>query len=440
MCIQNALQQHILDITNDGEDIVNFFYATMRGQNPNAKFHHQMEAANQLRKLGLPIASGNAEASQSPLSLRERVGVRAEAPSLSTAEDHVGSEDRIDTPSPSTGEGWDGGENSVHPEPRPELVEGHNEDEQIQNPPHPVHPVKSAPVTDFDIINYEVTRLIREETNDGYHIADFLTRVMHGTSARLVGFIDKKQVVSEADRMAAAKELMNRGLGKFGDTRNRRISSAQDDHELIHSGLARYIRERTDHGLEPARFLLDVASGQDESFSMHQRVTATRELVRRGWDTNYDAVTPDDIAAYYERQDALEPTGYDIRLQEWRDKERERPQPAGATGQSPEESPQLEAGIFAHLSEAEIAHYEALSAEGQAGFVEQQRQRHAASPPAAAHQITPSPSTEEGLDGDDSHEDINLNTLLQDLSVPTDTHHPSNPVHPVKSQTHIRSP
>ena len=103
--------------------------------------------------------------------------------------------------------------------------------------------------------------------------------------------------VSDADRMRAALELMNRGMGRFGDTRDRRISDSQD--ELIHSGLSRYIRERTDNGLRAARFLLDVASGQEQSFSMHQRVVATRELARRGWDTNYDAITPEDIAAYH---------------------------------------------------------------------------------------------------------------------------------------------
>ena len=138
---------------------------------------------------------------------------------------------------------------------------------------------------------------------------------MHGTAGQ-------GRPISEADRLAAAKELMNRGLGRFGDTHDRRISNTQDDSDIIHSGLARYIRERTDHGLEPARFLLDVASGRDEAFSMHQRVAATRELVRRGWDTNYDRIKSEDIAAYYERQEAREPTGYDNRLQEWREKER----------------------------------------------------------------------------------------------------------------------
>ena len=412
MCIQNALQQHILDITNDGKDIAEFFYAAMHGRNPNAKFHHQMEAAKHLSKLGLPITP-------SPLT-----GEGWACPEHSRRD---GSEDDIHAPSPLTGEGRDGGE-----------------DRENANPTHPVHPV-----TDLDIINYKVARLIREETNDGYFIADFLTRVMHGTAGQ-------GRPISEANRLRAATELMNRGLGRFGDTRDRRISSSQDDNDLIHSGLARYIREHTDHGLEPVRFLLDVASGQDGGFSMHQRVTATRELIRRGWDTNYDRITPDDIADYYERQDAREPTGYDNRLQEWREKERATQE---AQDKQLEEGPQMEAGLFAHLSEAEIARYEAMSAEEQANFIEQQRQRRATRQSAAAHQVTPSPSTggdhsdtpspltEEGWacpehsrrDGGENPENINWNTLLQDDALSTNIPLPS---HPVKSetQTQIRSP
>ena len=415
MCIQNALQQHILDITNDGKDIAEFFHATMHGQNPNAKFHHQMDAAKHLSKLGLDAAL-----------------------SLPTAEDHDGSQDRINTPSPSTGEGRDGGENHQN---------AVNAESQDNNPPHPVHPVRPAPVTDLDIINYKVARLIREETNDGYFIADFLARVMHGTAGQ-------GRPISEADRLAAAKELMNRGLGRFGDTHDRRISGAQHDSDIIHSGLARYIRERTDQGLEPARFLLDVASGRDEAFSMHQRVAATRELVRRGWDTNYDRIKSEDIAAYYERQEAREPTGYDNRLQEWREKER-----AAREEQEKqlEEAPQLESGLFAHLSDAEIARYEAMSAEEQADFIEQQRQRRAARQ-SAAHQVTPSPSTEadhdgsedrintpspstgEGRDGGENHENISWNTVVQDITAPSPPPHPTHPVNPVSSQTRIRSP
>ena len=221
------------------------------------------------------------------------------------------------------------------------------------------------------------------------------------------------------------------------------------------------------------------------------------------------AVTPDDITAYYERQEAREPTGYDNRLQEWREKEREQQKPVGATGRSPEDEPQLEAGLFAHLSFAEIDRYEAMSAEEQADFVEKQRQYRASrksagalaynplslreragvraeapspvklegwdggenlvrgepvEPPAAssvrpelvegpAQQNTPSPSTDEepapsesrGLscpeqsrrDRRENPENIDWNTPLQDAGVPVGTPHPA---HPVKPQAHIRSP
>ena len=66
MCIQNTLQQHILDITNDGKDVANFLYATMHGQNPNAKFHHQMEAAKHLTKLALDTITVRPELVEGP--------------------------------------------------------------------------------------------------------------------------------------------------------------------------------------------------------------------------------------------------------------------------------------------------------------------------------------------------------------------------------------
>ena len=92
------------------------------------------------------------------------------------------------------------------------------------------------------------------------------------------------------------------------------------------------------------------------------------------------AITPDDITAYYERQEAREPTGYDNRLQEWREKEQSvaaEARSGSPTGRSPQDEQQLEAGLFAHLSFEEIDRYEAMSAEEQADFVEQQRQYRA---------------------------------------------------------------
>ena len=416
MCIENTLQQHILNITNGGKDIADFFHATMQGQNPRAQVHHQMEAAKHLTKLALTY-----------------------------------------TPSPSTGEGWDGGEASA----RPEHVEGPVEG--LEPLGHPTEncelKTENYPVTDTDIINYEIARLIREETNDGYAIAEFLTRIMHGSSPGELAYSHRDRVISPADRMAAAKELLNRGFGRLGQTRR---AARQDDSDLVRSGLARYIRERTDHGLEAARLLLDAASGEDDSFSMRQRVAATRELIRRGWDTNYEAVTPADIVAYYERQDAIEPTEYDDRLQEWQEQERAA-QTAGATGRSREdEPPQPDSGLFSHLTNAEINLYESMSAQEQTEFIEQQRARRARSqagagavqPDAAAAKRVPvceqgagihTPNTQDDLipaesdeatgEPDADHENTDWNTLIQEITTPSREPHP---VHPIPSRA--RSP
>ena len=285
---------------------------------------------------------------------------------------------------------------------------------------------------------------------------------MHGSSPGELAYSLRDRVISPADRMAAAKELLNRGFGRLGQTRR---AARQDDSDLVRSGLARYIRERTDHGLEAARLLLDAASGEDDSFSMRQRVAATRELIRRGWDTNYEAVTPADIVAYYERQDAIEPTEYDDRLQEWQEQERAA-QTAGATGRSSEdEPPQPDSGLFSHLTNAEINLYESMSAQEQTEFIEQQRARRARSqaeagavqPEAAAatpakrvpvseqgagihtpntqDDLIPAESDEATDEPDQDSENTDWNTLIQEITTPSREPHP---VHPVPSRA--RSP
>ena len=371
MCVENTLQQHILNITNGGKTVADFFHATMQGQTHNAQVNHRMDAAKQLAKLGLTTCDITA---------------------------------------------------------RPEPVQGHDNHELITD--NRELKTESHPVTDFDIINYEAARLIREETNDGYHIADFLTRVMRGSSESELTYSRKDRVISPADRMAAAKELLNRGFGKFGDARSRRISNSRNNGDLIGSGLARYMREGAEQGIETARFLLDVASGQDDRFSVRQRVAATRELLRRGWDINYDAVTPEHIVAYYERQDALKPTEYDIRLQEWREQERVKQE---AQRERREDESLPEPGIFAHLTFAEIDRYEAMSAQEQAEFIQQQRDRSATrqSPPTEADQ----PETTDKPSHDS--ENIDWNALLQEITAPSRA---SYPTHPVKSRASIRSP
>ena len=337
MCIQNTLQQHILTITDEGKAVADFFYATMQGKTRNAQVHHRIDAAKQLSKYGISITS-------SPST--------EEAQNMAETQENTSSS----------------------------IEEAHDEDKNPPHPVHPVHPVSS--VTPSDIANYEMAKLIRHETNDGYLIADFLWRIMRDDET-LHGDRPENRI-TPANRMAAAKELLDRGFGSFGHSRRNRISNGSDHYDLDDSGLARYIRDRTEEGLDAARFLLDVASGQEKNFFMCHRIAATRELIRRGWDTNVDAITSEDVAAYYRQQDEREQTEYDKALQEWREEEAAKRQVEFVEQERQRElDAEIEPGALAHLSESEILRYESMSPELQQAFIQEQkalRQAHASNP------------------------------------------------------------
>ena len=73
MCIENTLQQHIMNITNGGRTIADFFHATMQGEIRSAKVHHQMEAAKHLTRLVL---------ANSPFPLDRGMPGRVKTPNL----------------------------------------------------------------------------------------------------------------------------------------------------------------------------------------------------------------------------------------------------------------------------------------------------------------------------------------------------------------------
>ena len=196
MCNPADIQHKIHSFTKDGEHIARFLTETMRGKTPGVKVCHRMEAAKHLIKYGFPDADcettsdrlsraggnpvveeqgGDETPVQSPLSPGERARVR-------------GTEN---TPSPSTGEDWDGGEDS------PSL--------------------KPAPVTHLDILNYQIAHLIRHETAEGHTLVEFLIHIMTGKDRP---FTPKKFRIKPADRMAAARELLRRGFGDLGSRRS----------------------------------------------------------------------------------------------------------------------------------------------------------------------------------------------------------------------------
>ena len=263
MCITTKLQQNIIDRTKEGDTIAAFLVDTMQGQTACVKINHRLEAAKHLIKYGFPDTQcDNAPVrpepveelvespNQSPLSPRERVGAC------------------------------------------PELAEGVRGEEI------------AAPVTHLDILNYQIAHLIRHETAEGHTIVNFLVDIMSGRDRP---FTPKKFCIKPADRMAAARELLRRGFGDLGS--RRKPSDTTDEanaYDTLHTDLARRMREYSERGTDTVRFLLEVMSDPDPDleFTIHHRMSAAQELLRRGWDTNHDNIKPKHLQAYWQDKES----------------------------------------------------------------------------------------------------------------------------------------
>ena len=250
MCITTPLQQKIIDRTDEGDTIAAFLVDTMRGKTPGVKVCHRMDAAKHLIKYGFPDAECDAATIHSKSI-----------------------EGRAKTPSPVEGEGWDGGEDS------PSSM--------------------SASVTHLDIINYQIAHLIRHETAEGHTLVEFLIHVMTGRDRP---FTPKKFRIKPADRIAAARELLRRGFGDLGSRRKQSDGNDESNaYDTLHTDLANRMREYSERGTDTVRFLLEVMSDPDPDleFTVHHRMSAAQELLRRGWDTNYEAIKPEHLQAYW---------------------------------------------------------------------------------------------------------------------------------------------
>ena len=253
MCNQTALQQNIAGITKDGYDIAIFLADTMRGETPGVKVCHRMEAAKHLIRYGFtdtdcdnnpPLHQDEGESAvQSPLSPGERVRVR-------------GTE-------------------------------------------------ITKPVTHLDILNYEIAHLVRHESADGHTIVNFLVDIMTGRDRP---FTPKKFRIKPADRMAAARELLRRGFGDLGS--RRKLSDTTDEanaYDTLHSRPRQaYARVQRARNADTIRFLLELMSDPDpdKEFTVHHRMYAAQELLRRGWDTNYDNIKPEHLQAYWQDKES----------------------------------------------------------------------------------------------------------------------------------------
>ncbi len=284
MCKTTPLQHKIQKRTGNGDLIANFLADTIEGKYPYAKYHHKLEAAKLLARYGETGNDPNRHSCESRNPAGQGEG-HGESNSqfwglIPTPEELAAAKN---TPSPSTGEGWDGGEKDKNP---------HN------------------PVSYADILNYDIAHLIRQETAEGHTIAEFLSHVM---TRRDQPFTPKKLRIRHVDRMAAAREILRRGHGHFGRRRKLVVDANDDnnhddtnDYDTLHTDLAKRMREYNEHGTDAIRFLLDVMSDTsldpEEGYTWHHKMSAAHEIIRRGWDTNYDKITPEMLQAYWQDQ------------------------------------------------------------------------------------------------------------------------------------------
>ena len=172
---------------------------------------------------------------------------------------------------------------------------------------------KKPNVTEKQILHFDIARLIKQETNDGETIIEFLIRVISKIEETGENF-------TPAVRMRAARELLIQG---FGGTIPgvRRILSGKT--EELDSYLSKIVREYTNYGADSIRFLVETMENKDpeaesrgaasfiklmrmrprtkpsEGFTASHRVWAACELLRRAYDIKTDHITYEDIQAYW---------------------------------------------------------------------------------------------------------------------------------------------
>ena len=127
-----------------------------------------------------------------------------------------------------------------------------------------------------------LSQIIKLRTNSGRAIADFLVDVMQ----------DRFSDFSICHRLQAARLLTTYGnedapnfiADNTSDTPTaRRNGSKATRKTKFDTELARVIREDTDDGRSIARFLVNVMEGELRTFKPHNRISAARELLNRGF-------------------------------------------------------------------------------------------------------------------------------------------------------------
>ena len=185
-----------------------------------------------------------------------------------------------------------------------------HDDEQPQR-----KPIKPK-ATLKQILNKPIGRYIREETDEGFILIDFLAEIMEAPP-NPVPFSTEQ--IPPSDRLAAAKELLRRGYGSRNPYHYYSASSSSFEDKALNSKIAAYSRDCA-NGIKLARFLLEVVGtprlSAKKTYTFAERVWAAKYLLYLGFDIPWEHVTPEAIDAYIHEHDARERVEAERRAQE----------------------------------------------------------------------------------------------------------------------------
>jgi hypothetical protein len=302
MCIQNSLQSKIAELTNNGDTVAVFLADTLSSPNPAIKIHHRLDAARMLSKYCIPQQNSITQFTSPAIEEEPALAKNAHQKAKSNGKD-----------------GSDQTEDTTH------SVSSRSAEEEAEQSPS-----STSTPTLRDIIAYPLARYIRDRTNNGDTLVTALQHIMEGGEYNphpLTG--ETRETVKIHHKLAAAKEILRRALGEYPPTHSASISpdlsinendSARaepalgnleetveelEDHEQLNSDLAKLVRDRTNGGIDAAEILIRIAEDNhyEEGSKPSHRLSAAKELLRRAYDLNYDAVTWDHIDAYNRAKD-----------------------------------------------------------------------------------------------------------------------------------------
>ncbi len=256
--VRLKIARRVNQLTNDGDELIQFMLDTVRGEYPDAKFHHRQIAAIELSAMG-------GHRPQDMPGAAYRI-----APAVAPVADES--------------------------EPRP----------------------KKPKLTMKEIANWHMGRAIRQQSNDCLDLIsalhDFLDPPYVFPSANPDEFkYQKATQVKAHHQMSAAQEMLKRLGGSR--TPDCAFKTSYLEEKMLHSKLSRDLREITGDGVELTSFLFYVIhnpkfNGWDEiitdPYTQTHRLWSIKHLIWRGADIPWEHITAEDIEEYYRQLDEKE--------------------------------------------------------------------------------------------------------------------------------------